>query len=94
MVTIRINGRLSLDERETILTYDGVNKTWTMDSTVPKHFRKAIKQGWTPIKQYVCDDDIMCGMVLVAPEKSVTIRNTTKKQLTEKQRENLNGDNC
>ena len=87
--TIKINGRLIAEERETLLNYDSINKEWTMDSTVPKHFRKAIKQGWTPIRQYVYDDDTVCGMVLKAPERAITIRNTEKKKMSEKQMNNL-----
>ena len=89
MKTIRVKNKLTLEERETILVYDSVDKVWTMDSTVPKHFRKALKQGWKPITQYLYDDDTICGMVLSAPERSVTIRNTTKKQMSEKQMGNL-----
>ena len=91
METIRIYNPLTIEERETLLNYDGVDKIWTMDSTMPKHFRKALKQGWTPIKQYVYEDDTVCGMVLTAPGRAITIRNTTKKQMSEKQLGNLSG---
>ncbi len=93
METIKIEGtRLTIEERETILNYDSLEKVWLMDSTVPKHFRRAIKQGWTPIKQYVYEDGTVCGMVLTAPERSITIRSTTKKQMSEEQLKNLNDD--
>jgi hypothetical protein len=62
---------------------------WIMDSTVPKYFRKALKQGWTPVRQYVYDDGTVCAMVLTAPERSVTIRSTAKKQMSDKQMGNL-----
>jgi hypothetical protein len=62
---------------------------WVMDSMVPKHFRKALKQGWTPIRQYVYDDGTVCGMVLTAPDRAITIRNTDKKKMSEKQMTNL-----
>ena len=91
METIKVNSKLTIEERETTLNYDRVDKTWTMDSTVPKHFRKALKQGWTPIRQYVYEDGTVCGMMLIAPERSVTIRSTTKKQMSEKQLGNLGG---
>lgn len=77
--------RLTNEERETHLSYDLVDKAWTMTSSVPKHFRKALKQGWTPVKQYVYEDGTICEMVLTAPERAVTIRNTEKKQLSDKQ---------
>lgn len=92
METIKISGKLTNEERETILVYDSIDKVWTMDSSVPKHFRKAIKQGWTPIKQFVYDDGVVCGMTLTAPERAVTIRTTEKKKLSEKQLKNLNLD--
>ena len=90
METIKIYEKLSAEERETLLNYDGVKKMWAMESTIPKHFRKAIKQGWTPIKQFVYEDGTVCGMILTAPERAVTIRTTEKKKLSEKQLKNLN----
>lgn len=90
METIKISGRLTNEERETLLNFDSIEKMWTMDSMVPKHFRKALKQGWTPIKQFVYDDGTVCGMILTAPERAITIRNTEKKKLSEKQFNNLN----
>jgi hypothetical protein len=91
METIKVTGKLTLEERETVMIYDGVEDAWTMDSMTPKIFRKALKQGWIPIRQYVYEDGAVCGMVLKAPYRAVTIRNTTKKQLSEKQLENLSG---
>ena len=91
METIKVHAKLTLEERETILTYDGVNDMWTMDSLTPKIFRKALKQGWTPIRQYIYDDGTVCGMTLTAPERCVTIRSTTKKKMSDKQLRNLSG---
>ena len=92
METIKVYNKLSTDEREVLLSYDLSTKTWTMDSTVPKYFRKALKQGWTPIRQYVYDDGTVCGMVLTASERSVTIRNVAKKLMSDAQMENLCSD--
>ena len=84
-----IGGKLTNEERETLINYDPIEKTWVMDSTILKHVRKALKQGWTPLKQYVYDDDTLYGMVLIAPERAVTIRSVNKKQLSDKQMDNL-----
>jgi hypothetical protein len=92
MKTIKVYSRLSKEERETLLNYDSITNMWTMDSTVPRHFRKALKQGWTPTVQYVYDDGTVCGMVLTASERAVTIRSVNKKQMTEKQMSNLLSD--
>lgn len=91
MKTIKMYNKLTAEERETLLNYDGVEKMWIMDSTVPKHFRKALKQGWKPISEYVYEDGTVCGMTLVASERAITIRSTTKKQMSEKQMQNLSG---
>ena len=90
METIKVNTKLTFDEKEVILTFDNTDRVWIMDSTVPKYFRKALKQGWNPVKQYVDEDGMVCGMVLTAPERAITIRSTTKKQMSDKQLENLN----
>ena len=92
MKIIKVYEKLSAEERETILNFDSIDKIWTMETTVPKHFRKALKQGWTPIRQYVYEDGTVCGMELTASERAITIRNTTKKQMSEKQLGNLIGD--
>lgn len=92
MKTIKLTCRLSAEERETILNYDNVDKMWLMDSTVPKHFNRALKQGWTPIVKYVYEDGTVCGMALTAPARAITIRNTDKKQMSEKQLGNLSND--
>ena len=93
METIKITGiRLSNEEREAHLYLDPIERVWTLESYIPKYFRKAIKQGWTPIREYVYEDGTVCGMVLTAPERSVTIRNVDKKKLSEKQLGNLNDD--
>ena len=87
--TIRVETRLSSEERETILNYDNASKMWFMDSTVTKHFNRALKQGWKPVTKYVYDDGTVCGMVLTAPDRAITIRNVEKKQMSDKQLRNL-----
>jgi hypothetical protein len=93
METIKITGvRLSNEEREIHLYLDPIERVWILDAFMPKYFRKAIKQGWTPIKEYVYEDGTVCGMTLTAPERAVTIRNVDKKKLSEKQLKHLNPD--
>lgn len=92
METIKMTSKLSTEERETVIVYDGSIKTWIIDTTIPKHFRKAMKQGWTPIRQYVYEDGTVCGMVLTASEKAITIRNPNKiRVMSDKQMGNLLG---
>lgn len=89
METIKVNSRLSAEERETVLVYDNVDKVWRMDSTVPKHFNKAKKQQWTQTAEFVYEDGSICGGAFEAPARAITIRSTEKKQMSEKQLSNL-----
>ena len=89
MKTIKLSERLSGEEREVHLYLDPIDRVWVMDAFMPKYFRKAIKQGWTPIRQYVYDDGTVGGMTLTGPERAITIRSTAKKQLSDKQLDNL-----
>ena len=89
--TIKVYSRLTVEEKETLLNYDSINKEWIIDSTVPKHFRRALNKGWTPIKQYVYEDGTVCGMVLKASERAITIRDVAKRKMSEKQLNNLSG---
>ena len=93
METIRKHGnKLTVEEKETHISYDLIDKRWVMYSTIPKHFNKAMRQGWNPIKQYIYDDDSVFAMVLTAPEKSITIRNVEVKKMSDKQLLNLPQD--
>lgn len=89
MKVIKLTTRLTTEERETLISYDYVDKAWHMDSTVPRHFNKALKQGWTPIVKYEFEDGTAAGYVLKASERAITIRNIQPKQLSEKQLNNL-----
>ena len=92
MKTIMINTKLTIEERETVLTYDSVDKVWYADTTVPKHVNKAKKQGWTQTAEYVYEDGAVCGGAFVVPEKAITFRNPNKKRvMSEKQMKNLLG---
>lgn len=92
MKTTKVSVRMTNDERETVLQYSLSDKQWIMDSTIPKHFNKAIKQGWVPIEQFVYDDGLVCGMILSAPDRAITIRSTEKKKVSDTQLGNLLGD--
>lgn len=92
METIKVTTRLSTEERETVLVYDNIDKVWHMDSTVPKHCNKAKKQGWVQTTEYVYDDGTVCGGAFTTPARAITIRSAEKKQMSEKQMNNLRGD--
>jgi hypothetical protein len=89
MQTVVIKERLSLEEKETLLLYDAVDKKWIIDTTVVKHYNKAKRQGWKQIKEFVYEDGIVCGGVFEAADRAITIRNVDAKQMSDKQMENL-----
>lgn len=51
-----------------------------MDSTIPRDFHKALKQNWEPISVSKYEDGTVCGMILKAPRKAVSIRNANPVQ--------------
>lgn len=92
METIKINSKLSSEERETVLVYDSMDKVWYMDSTVMKHTKKAKKQDWEQTVEYVYEDGTVCGGKFKAPATAITIRNPNKKRvMSDKQMGNLHG---
>ena len=93
MKIVKVNGKITTEEKEAHLCYDLVSNQWTMDSTIPKVFNKALKQGWTPLVKYEYEDGTAAGYVLCAPYRAITIRNVEPKQMSEKQLGNLSHDN-
>ena len=92
METIKVNTRLSNEERETIIVYDNTTRKWYVDTTLSKHVNKFKKQGWTQTTEYVCDDGSVCGGAFEGSERAITIRNPNKKRvMSEKQMKNLCG---
>ncbi len=89
MKIIKLTTRLTAEEKETTLNYDYLDKTWRMDSTVQKHFNKALRQGWTPLVRFEYEDGTVAGYTLEAPDRAVTIRNVVAKKMSEKQLGNL-----
>lgn len=77
---------LTQHERETHFYLEGNHVI--CDSTIPKHFNRCIKRGWTPVNKTLYEDGTICGMVLMAPAKALSIRNVKAltKTLTEEQK--------
>lgn len=91
MKIIKLSGRLTSEEKEVHLSYDYTEKVWQMDTTIMKYYNKAKRQQWTQIAEYVYDDGTVCGGVFEAPDYAITIRSTIKKQMSDKQLDNLSG---
>jgi hypothetical protein len=89
MKTIKVNTKLSNEERETVIVYDNIDKKWLVDTTIAKHINKFKKQGWNQTAEYFYDDGTICGGAFEAPERAITIRSPEKRQMSEKQMRNL-----
>lgn len=79
MKVIKISGRLTGEERETILRYDNIDKVWYLETTLLKHYNKCIKKGWTQTAEYQYEDGSVIGGWFIAPGNAVTLRGMTKK---------------
>lgn len=90
METIKILGKLSNEERETVIVYDNVDKKWRADTTIAKHANKFKKQSWTQIAEYVYEDGVVCGGAFEGSERAITIRNPNKRrEMSDEQMKNL-----
>lgn len=89
MKIIKINGRLTSEEKEVHLLYDYIDKRWVMDTTLLKYYNKAKKQQWNQLVEYIYEDGTVCGGVFEAPDYAITIRSVIKKKMSEKQMCNL-----
>lgn len=94
MDIIKVNGKLTNEERETVIVYDNVDKKWYADTTLPKHVNRFKKQGWTQTAEYVYEDGSVCGGVFEGSDKAITIRNPNiKRIMSDEQMKNLHRHN-
>lgn len=92
METIKVNSRLTNEERETVIVYDNIDKKWRVDTTLAKHMNKFKKQGWKQTAEFVYEDGSVCGGAFEGSDRAITIRSAEKKQMTDKQLKNLASD--
>lgn len=92
MLEKKISCSILLEERETLLRYDYLEKCWYVETSVPTHITKFKNQGWEIVSQTINEQ----GVVQVAEFKcnnpsSISIRCAvkSKKNLTEEQRKKL-----
>ena len=61
------------EERETILIYNDLDKTWTADTTIPKHYRRFIKQGWKQVSETNTSSGEFVAAEFEACDKAISI---------------------
>jgi hypothetical protein len=90
MDKVKITGKLTNEEKETVIVYDNIAKKWYADTTLTRHMNKFKKQGWAQTAEYVYEDGSAVGGVFEGSDKAITIRNPNKKRvMSELQMKNL-----
>lgn len=91
MKTYILNQKITPEERETHLNFDPDTDTWVMESNIARHFNKALRNGWTPIRQYKYEDGTVAAMSLTASERGVTIKTPKKREFSDEHKAKLLG---
>lgn len=90
METIKYNGKLTNEERETVLVYNNADKKWYVDTVIAKHLNRFKKKGWTQTAEYVYEDGTVFGGAFEASERGINIKDPNKKRvMSELQMQNL-----
>lgn len=90
MITKRMNGHLTAEERETLLRFDYLDQCWYVETSVPTHITKFKKQGWEIVSQTLSKDGSVQAVEFKCDNpSSIIIGKTEKKKLTEEQRQKL-----
>ena len=69
------------EERETILNYDPMTRTWSAWTNVPEHIRKLQAKGWN-MKLCHHSDGAIIDAEFEAPKNAITFRDLTKPKRT------------
>ena len=92
MITKRMNGHLTAEERETLLRFDYLDQCWYVETSVPTHITKFKKQGWEIVSQTLSKDGSIQAVEFKCDNpSSITIGKAKKReiQITEEHRESL-----
>ena len=89
MITKRMNGHLTAEERETLLRFDYLDQCWYVETSVPTHITKFKKQGWEIVSQTLSKDGSIQAVEFKCDNPSSVIigkAEKKKRELTEEQR--------
>ena len=92
MITKRMNGHLTAEERETLLRFDYLDQCWYVETSVPTHITKFKRQGWEIVSQTLSKDGSIQAVEFKCDNpSSISIGNAEKRkiQITEEHRESL-----
>lgn len=66
-----------MEERETILNYDPMTRTWSAWTNVPEHIRKLQAKGWK-MTRHTDSGGTIIDAQFEAPKNAITFRDLTK----------------
>ena len=89
MQTITLKERILPEERETHIWFDPASQLWYLESNITRHFNKALRVGWTPVRKYVYEDGAVAAMELSASERGLTIKTPKKRELSDEHKAKL-----
>ena len=74
------NGRLTAEERETVLVYSDSDRKWRAETSIPKHYRKMLRQNWKQTSLTTNENGDFVAAEFENTEKAVSFRDTTIKR--------------
>ena len=85
-----LRSKLSAAERESLFLISAEDDDVVLlDTTILKDYNRAKKRGWELTEEYVYEDGTVVGGKFTAPRRALSIRGVQAKQLSEKQKQNL-----
>lgn len=75
---IVVGSKIENYKQETLVRFSQIDKTWCVDTTIPKHYNKFLRQGWKLVREFVYDNGEIVGGSFEAPEKAITVRSVMK----------------
>lgn len=61
MEKVVIASQIASCEQETLVCFKQVDKKWCVDTTIPKHYNRFLRQGWKLVREYVYDSGEIVG---------------------------------
>lgn len=75
---IVVGNKVENYKQATLVSFSQIDKTWCVDTTIPKHYNRFLRQGWKLVREYVYDNGEIVGGSFEAPERAITVRSVTK----------------
>lgn len=79
----------SIEELETHLWYDPINKKWTAYTNIVTDFEKFKKQNWKLVSENYAKDGTFIDATFEARKKAIRIANAIKREYTEEEKQVL-----